>query len=321
MLRATLHQTPTFARLASAERILIAGAGGGFDILSGLPLALSLTALGKTVHLANLTFSYMGGSDAALLAPALYEVRATTEGDPRYFPEKHLARWLGDKGLRDRVFCFEKTGVAPLRNAYAHLADRLDLDAVVLVDGGTDILMHGDEVGLGTPAEDITSLMAVRSLEGVDKLVSCVGFGVDSFHGVVHADFLENTAALAKAGAYLGVHALIPGSPEVDAWLEALAFVHAETVGRESIVNSSIADAVRGEFGNHHTLERTRQSGTELFINPLMSLVWGYDLDAVADRCLYGPALSHTNTIFEVQAIIEAFRKDVNKRPRRALPM
>ena len=35
---------------------------------------------------------------------------------------------------------------------------RLGVDTLVLVDGGTDSLMRGDEEGLGTPHEDIASL-------------------------------------------------------------------------------------------------------------------------------------------------------------------
>lgn len=34
-----LHTNPLFTRLAPAERILAAGAGGGFDVYSGLPIA------------------------------------------------------------------------------------------------------------------------------------------------------------------------------------------------------------------------------------------------------------------------------------------
>jgi hypothetical protein len=33
--------------------------GGGFDVYAGLPLALSLLAMGKRVHLANFSFSYL----------------------------------------------------------------------------------------------------------------------------------------------------------------------------------------------------------------------------------------------------------------------
>ncbi|MET7458320.1 hypothetical protein ABZT03_42140 [Streptomyces sp. NPDC005574] len=48
-----LHSNPLFTRLADAERILVAGAGGGFDIYSGLPLALSLLHQGKQVQVAS----------------------------------------------------------------------------------------------------------------------------------------------------------------------------------------------------------------------------------------------------------------------------
>ncbi len=36
---------------------------------------------------------------------------------------------------------------------YEALAKELQMDAIVLVDGGTDSLMQGDEEGLGTPME------------------------------------------------------------------------------------------------------------------------------------------------------------------------
>lgn len=60
---------------------------------------------------------------------------------------------------------------------------RLEVDAVVLVDGGADLLMFGDAPGLGTPAEDMTSLAAVTGLDGLDAVAVCMGFGIDAFHG------------------------------------------------------------------------------------------------------------------------------------------
>lgn len=61
MVMTALHSNPLFTRLASAERILVAGAGGGFDVYSGLPIALSLMHQGKEVHLANLSSSALAG--------------------------------------------------------------------------------------------------------------------------------------------------------------------------------------------------------------------------------------------------------------------
>lgn len=82
---------------------------------------------------------------------------------------------------------------------FTALADALGLDAIVLVDGGTDILMRGDEDGLGTPAEDMTSLAAVAGLVNIRaKLVASIGFGIDAYHGVNHVQVLENLADLER---------------------------------------------------------------------------------------------------------------------------
>jgi hypothetical protein len=317
----SLALTPLFSRLAGSERILVAGAGGGFDVVSGLPVYLALKAMGKTVFLANLTFTYVGATDARPICPALHVVDASTTSTETYFPERHLAGWLAERRLDDTVFLFDKTGLGPMREAYRVLQERLALDAVVLVDGGTDILMHGDEAGLGTPAEDVTSLLSVADLDIPTKIIVCVGFGVDAFHGVCHAHFLENVASLAADGAFLGTFSLLPDAPEVKAWLDAVSYVQRRTPGRESIVCASIADAVRGAFGDHHSLERTRSSGAELFVNPLMSLVWSFELDAVAARCRYRDMLGQTATIWDVNAAIEGFRKGTRTRPRRLIPV
>ncbi|GAA1513767.1 hypothetical protein GCM10009827_030450 [Dactylosporangium maewongense] len=43
----SLAVPPLFAALAGARSVLVAGAGGGFDVYAGLPLALALRAQGK----------------------------------------------------------------------------------------------------------------------------------------------------------------------------------------------------------------------------------------------------------------------------------
>ncbi|WP_324193743.1 DUF1152 domain-containing protein [Nocardia otitidiscaviarum] len=316
----SLFDNPILHRLRDCERVLIAGAGGGFDVLCGLPLAFALNERGKTVHLANMTFTPVTRTTAQEVTSGLFEVGPDTTGSARYFPEKHLAVWMREHGYRDRVFLVRKGGPAAVTRAYTWLARELDIDALVLVDGGTDLLMTGDEAGLGTPVEDITSLLAAHALDVPVKLAACVGFGVDTYHGVCHAHFLENVAALAKSNAYHGVFALLPGIPAVDAWLDAVAWVQRHTPGRESIVSASVTDAARGEFGDHQSLARTGAEGSELFINPLMSMMWGFALDAVAERVLYREHLAGAETPFHVAATIEAFRARIPVRPRRTIP-
>ena len=45
---------PFFERLDSAKRVLVAGAGGGFDVFAGLPIYFALRSKGVEAHLANL---------------------------------------------------------------------------------------------------------------------------------------------------------------------------------------------------------------------------------------------------------------------------
>lgn len=316
---ADLFRVPFAARLETAERVLLAGAGGGFDVFAGLPLVLALHRAGKHVELANLSFTDLAGTTAPRLSENVWHVGPASEGNPRYFPEKYLAEWLDRNGFPFSVYCFDRVGVRPLREAYRFVAEAVHADTIVLIDGGTDILMRGDEAGLGTPAEDMTSLAAVHGLEIPNTLVSCPGFGIDTFHGVCHAHFLENVAALERAGGFLGAHSLHLSIPEVAMFRDAVEYVNSRMPERQSIVNGSIVSALEGRFGNFHRTARTQES--ELFINPLMAMYWHFDLGAVARQSLYLDILENTDTMFEVQARIEGFQKSVSLRRRTTLPV
>ncbi|QDG53419.1 DUF1152 domain-containing protein [Persicimonas caeni] len=307
-----LLRQPVLDRLRDAKSVLIAGAGGGFDLFSGLPIYFALREAGKTVHLANLSFSALAKSDAVAHDWGVYEVDARTQGNPDYFPERYLAQWLEAHDDPTPVFCIERRGYEAVKKAYELLAATLEFDTLVLVDGGTDSLMRGDEAGLGTPAEDVMSLLAGARLELDDALLICLGFGIDHYHGVCHAQFLEAVAELTRTGGYLGAFALTQQMPAVKRYMEATDWVQGQTPGRESIVSASIIDALEGHYGDHHRLERTR--GSRLWINPLMTLYWCFELDAVASRILYADWLENTWEFGEVLRRIEAFRKTVDVR-------
>ena len=314
----SLLEPPLLSRLRRHDRILIAGAGGGFDVYAGLPLAVALRRAGKQVFLANLTFTNLGQTDVNYLAPHLAVVTVETTGADRYFPERRLAEWLAENEQPSTVYAFEKVGVGPLRAAYARLVQELAVQAVVLVDGGTDILMRGDEEGLGTPEEDMTSLAAVAKLDAVEGFVASIGFGVDAYHGVCHAHVLENIAAIERDGGYLGAFAVTAAMPEGRAYLSAVNHAQLVTPGRSSIVNGSIAAAIEGKFGNVRFTTRTEQS--ELFINPLMAVYFAFELQAVAKQSLYLHLLEDTESIFDVADRIRAFRHTVEARRRVPIP-
>ncbi len=307
------------AKLEDCQRILVSGAGGGFDVYAGLPIYAHLRALGKQVFLGNLSFTQLSGTSAKRLTSALSEVNASTTGEDFYSPERVLSAFLSKQGEPVSVYAFEKAGVLPIREGYRNLTQSLELDAIVLVDGGTDILMRGDEAGLGTPAEDMMSLAAVSKLEEIPvRIVACVGFGIDSYHGICHANWLENVAALAKSGGFLGAMALVESMPEVRLYIDAVNAAETMTARRESIVNASIVSAIQGNFGDYHRTERTQSS--KLFISPLMSLMWAFDLMAVAHRNLYLDKIEQARNTWEVLLAIEAARETIPTRRPESIP-
>ena len=307
--QAAMDQLGIFTRLENARRILLAGAGGGYDIFCGLPLYFALNAMGKQVFLGNLTFSFTENVEGNRPSDAVLEVTSDSVSANPYFPEKYLCEWFAERGEQVSVYCFDRTGYLPLAEAYRTIVKGIDIDSLVLIDGGTDSLMRGDEFGLGTPHEDVLSLAVGNDLELERKLLVCSAFGVDHFHRVCHANFLEAVAALCRAGAYLGAFSLLPSMDAVGLYRQAAKFVFDKMAGMESIVNSSLIAAIEGSYGDVHSTDRTR--GSRLWINPLMAMYWVFELDPVANRNLYLDRLRATRHILEVDDIIDKFRAEL----------
>jgi len=312
---------PIFDELRDARNVLIGGAGGGFDVFSGLPLYFGLRAAGKNVTLANLSFSKVPVLWERQVTPFLAEVWADSDNGQNYFPEKHLSAWFAARGEQVPIYCFHLVGPKRLAEGYRALVQKHEIDTIILADGGTDSLMRGDEEGLGTPVEDMSSICAVDQIDVPRKMLVCLGFGIDTFHGVCHAHVLEAIAELSRAGGYLGAFSLTAEMPEAQQFVEATEYVLAETAERPSIVLTSILSALEGRFGNFHRVKRT--TGSELFINPLMSMYWCFRLEQVARRIQYLDALRDLASYDQVSDVIEThhFSKTNVMRKWRGLPM
>lgn len=309
---------PFLQRLDSARHVLIAGVGGGFDVYAGVPIATYLLERGCSVVFANLSFSNLWDCGGERVDPNTWRIDANSKEMP-YFPEKWLAEWLVRRSCKAPVYAFAKTGVEPLRAAYRVLLEQHPVDLVVLVDGGTDSLIFGDEPGLGTVVEDAVSVIAACNAAPDRTLLAALGFGVDHFHGVSHYSFLENVARLTQAGGNLGGVSLVQGTSIADAFLDLVDYANQRQPQHRSIVCNSIASALRGEFGDFQATNRT--SGTELFINPLMTQYWTFAAERVVEHMEFAAALAKTTTFAEASLKIEMHREWVEPRPRKPLPL
>lgn len=286
---------PIFDQVSSCKSILIAGMGGGFDIFCGLPIYFELKERGLNVHLANYSFTDLDELKNGIeLTDSLIGVTAAVETFIPYFPEGYLARWLKEKRNDDTtIWCFKKTGVHPLLENYRKLVQHLSIDAIILIDGGVDSLMHGDEAQLGTIVEDSISLVAVGELDNVPvRLSVCIGMGAEQ--DIAYAQVFENIAQLAEAGAFLGSCSLSKRFASYEAYEEAVLFVQSQPYQDPSVINSSIVSAVQGNHGNFHLTAKTK--GSHLSISPLMAIYWFFELSAVAERNMFYSQIRYSMT-------------------------
>jgi hypothetical protein len=289
---------PIIEQVANCKNLLIAGMGGGFDLFCGLPIYFELQKRGQTVHLANFSFSdVVGFSGGTRLTPTLVGVDADYDRFAIYFPEVYLAKWFKETRNEDvTIWTFEKTGTRPLLKNYQTLIEHLEIDGILLIDGGVDSLVRGDEEETATLIEDAISLHVVNELNEIPvRLLGCIGFGVERH--LTYAQILENIADLTKAGGYLGSCSLIPQMPAYQLYEEAVLYVQGQPTQDSSVINSSIISSVRGEYGNHHLTKKTR--GSRLKISPLMGQYWFFELSAVAEQNLYLPQIRDTHTFIE----------------------
>lgn len=317
---------PILDQLKDSQNILIAGAGGGFDVFAGLPIYFALRELGKTVHLAN--YSFMDFS----LAQALGETDVVVDSlvmspkgklrrDFQYYPEGYLTQWfLETDNTHIPVWMFAKRGIQAIHTAYQALIAHLGgIDAIILIDGGVDSLMRGNESGAGTLLEDTISIGAVEQLDVPIKIIASLGFGTEVEESVCHYLALENMADLIKVGAFYGTCALTPQMDVFQQYESACRFAWERSAKHhKSHISTRVIPAVHGEFGDYHMYDDDRR--TSVFISPLMSIYWFFDVDKVAERNLLLPELRDTFTFEDALQITIQHRLKLTPRQRRSIP-
>lgn len=305
-----------YDRLFSARHVLLLGAGGGYDVLGAVPLFVELRERGISADVASVSFTSLDVLEGATPDPehaCVVAVSGATAVATHYCPEAWLARWLEEQhGYASPVWCLAKTGIRPLRAALASLVNRLQVDLIVLVDGGVDLVLRGDETSIGTPSEDLATLGAVSRLEP-PALAMCIGFGAELREGIRHAQVLERFAELQRGGAFLGAAALEPSSPSGIAYGSAMAFLAAgQADQRGSRIHRVVQSAMRGEFGG---------DGSSLWVSPLAAIRWFFDAKLVAASHLFIEHLEGTDTMWDVTNAIRSCRKSLPVRAASDIPI
>ena len=197
---------PTFlSRLAdpSVKTVMLCGCGGGFDFVHSLLLYPELKRLAKSVVIGSYSFGnperITGDAETVFDRGGAVAKRVTcaSQPDPYYGPEVHVCSYLDSlypAAAPHSIYAYyaRAFSVPLLRQLYEQLIHAHAIDAIVIVDGGSDSLMAGDEEGLGDPIEDAVSVATVASLDPrLLKILVSIGLGTDRYNHV-------SDAALAK---------------------------------------------------------------------------------------------------------------------------
>ncbi len=318
-----MFKLPFVKEIEHSEKILLSGAGGGFDVFGGIPLYFNIKNKKKEIGFASYSFTDLDDIDAEFINENCAVIRYSTlaSREFEYFPEKILAEWLYKEERIDvPVYAFKRVGPKPLRQAYEAVFEDFDYDTIILIDGGTDSLLVGNESKLGSFYEDITSIISIDNLRigsTYRSYVAAVGFGIDAFHGVSHYDVLFSIAEIIERGGFLGSIIFTKEMEPIKKYISLIEFANKSLPHHKSIVHNSIADAIQGQFGDYHSTDRTK--GSRLFINPLMAQFWFFDTFQMVARLPYARELANAENISDVERIIYEFRNQYGVKRRNQL--
>jgi hypothetical protein len=173
------------------------------------------------------------------LAPGILRAGPQTRvrGRDVFFAESRMSQFLGQPTILIDV----GGGPGRVADGLAEVAEKLDLDLVVFIDVGGDVLAHGDEPGLRSPLCDAVMLAAAARLgrRGHAVLGGLFGIGCDA--ELTPAEVLSRLARVAAEGGLIGARGLT--EPVAERLEAAIGLVPTEA--------SAVAvRAFRGEAGS-----------------------------------------------------------------------
>lgn len=311
-------------QIDKASNILVAGAGGGYDFICGLPIIFQLEALGNKTIVANYSFT-----DLAVVQNAkkhmdnLVEISSDSyleEGD--YFPELYLSKWYARKqNIEKPIWCFNRSGVKPLLESYNYIINKYNIDTVFCIDGGVDGIFRGDEFDLGTPSMDSISVITTSLCNAKNKYYVCTAFGTEGTEGKVsHAQVLNRIADLIKEKAFLGTGTILKNENIGEKFYNAIKEIYIQIPQmRQSIIVNSILASMEGNYGK--TVIHPKTEMNPPWISPLTSLIWYFKADPVAKMKLFYNEAVQSETVKEVADAINAFRQENGYNKHESIPI
>lgn len=288
--------------------IIIAGCGGGYDIFGGLITYYRLKNIAKKIIMINYSFTSIDllKSTAECINSHLYKVSPKTNisDDKLYYPEARLSSQLdipiytlsNDPTVYDITECY---------NTLINKEGKIDI--IYLVDGGCDVLLTGDEVGLATPVEDMMHLKAILSINISYKYIITLGVNIDTAHGVIQSDLDNRLDYLEKSSSMISSEYLNLLDPSVTFYYQIVKKCNPISSIVHSLVISTL-EGNRGFYTPDYLKERIKESIVSL--TDQTCTLYQFDLIKIAYEVKYLNQIEINMNTDDVDNLIEKYQKN-----------
>ncbi len=292
------------------KNVLLAAIGGGFDVFNAMTIMHTLACHNIKWHISSYSV------DVKYKEMEFTPVYEFGEKDV-YNPEGILASYLNrppglyDFGqqVRPRVAIHKigKIGPRPLSKAYKELIEVLNIDTIIMMDGGVDSLTVGNEVRKGTCAEEYVNFAALAEIP-IKKVLMSFGFGCEGEEQISHGRILENMAKLFEDNKVLGACALTRDHADFANYNCAINYALTRFPDHKvSHIHPRIIKAIKGEFGfTNFEGDTIMKSNKPVFLSPLMSILWFFDGDAVIANNQLVPMMKNYDTFYDCLGLVQA---------------
>ena len=279
----------------NCKKALVVGIGGGGDVIGSIPTVYYIkNILGKEVILGSLTWerwfldplpgprSLEELEDVEILSCSTGLASSSTQISGRNFLQASYVVEV----LNEKVLLIDITGgVVNVLKGLLDTLKQLNIDLVVGIDVGGDVIARGKEPGLRSPLADSLMLAILAKLKTVYKIPSVVGFfGFGSDGELKQEELLKYLSEIAAKGGYLGAKGL--SFEEVE--LMEKIMIKAKTEASKIPV-----DAFKGVFGER----AIRKGKRHVFQSILSTLTFYLDPRVVFELSPLAQALKDSNSL------------------------
>lgn len=282
-------------------KFLIIGVGGSGDVVATLPLARFLRFLGSNVYLGSVlwerwVYDPKPGPirlDELHNCERIYENIVKINGNTYAVRNSNIIKPQAaslSKFLNEPIYGIDLYGgVVGVFKALNFLIRKLELDFIIGVDSGGDILAEGYEEGLWSPLCDQVMLAALTRIKrdnNFNTLIAVLGLGAD---GELPLNYLlGRISEIARKGGYLGARGLT--REDVEFIEKALSYVKTEA-------SALPIKAAKGFFGEVKIRGGTRR----VDVSPITTIIFYLEPEIICKLSKMCEKLFYTETLWEAK--------------------